>query len=307
MHRIALAVLVASTSLAAANKPTGLVVTDTDLQVQMAYSHKQSPGGINKTVVQTVSFWLWGKSDGTDKLAVTLYEGSKKLKTITCPTPEISEDDGMSRADCNVEGVQFAPGAHSVEIALRSAETQKTRPLRTFTFSVFNSKQNGLDVEKAWYIDYDQRVGEHFGYWDETLHVKSWVKLAGKPDSSPGKMKCKANGKPVTEDSFTTLGQGQDQFDASGKTEFWQGYIGGTVSVQKDKAAAGKWECNMIFDGKVVRTFKFELDDKKNFIASSAQKDGKLVHPSTYLPDTVIPPGVDAKYTKSTKWWGKAI
>ena len=307
MHRIALAVLVASTSLAAADKPAGLVVTDTDLDVQMSGSHKQSPGGINKTVVNSVRFWLWGKSDGTDKLSVTLYEGKKKLKTISCAMPEITEDDGMGRPDCKVEGVQFAPGPHSIEIALRSAETQKTTPLRTFTFNVFNSKNNGLDVDKVWYIDYDQRVGEHFGYWDETLHLKSWVKLSPKPDSTPGKMKCKANGKPVNEDSLTVLGQGQEQFDPSGKIAIWQGFVGGMVQVTKDKAAAGKWECNMIFNGKVLRTFKFELDDKKNFVASPAQKDGKLVHPSTYLPDTVIPSGVDAKYTKSTKWWGKSI
>lgn len=291
-----------ATSARAGTKPgPGLYIVDRELGIIFNRSDKTSPGGIGKTRVSSASFKMWGAADGSDKFQLTWKSGNKVVGTTSCKVPETEGDTDVSDINCEVGDVAkilLGAGTHHLDIGLRSAETGKVKPLASFTFGLVSWNYNGYPTEKEWGMDYDARLGEHYAELTEdgALTLHSWVKFSPTVDRAEGKVKCTANGQAVkTTTSQTTLHREHTQHDPTGKKEVIYGDLEALFVVDRKGMPTGSWSCNAMFDGKLMRVFKFEVDAKHQIVVSPAQSSGKLVHPWVAIPATEMPAGADAK------------
>lgn len=284
----------------AGNKPgKGVYILDQDIDMTLSRSHKSSPGGIGKVQVGSVSFRMWGPSDGTDKFQLTWKAGKKVVGTTTCRMPETEEDTDINQINCDVESskILLAAGANQLDIAVKSAETGKVKLVTSVPFGLVSWNYNGYPTEKEWGMDYDSRLGLHYANWSEgALNLHSWVKFSPTVDRAPGKVKCTANGQAVTpQQSQTTLHRVHDQRDPKTNKEVIYGELEAMFAIDPKDAPVGPWACTALFNGKAMRVFKFELDANHQIVVSPEQANGKIVHPFTVIPKTEMPANADAK------------
>lgn len=300
------------------NKPDGTVIVDSSIQLTAERVQNNSGKEIGAKPNRFV-FWLWGKAGSEDKIVVTWKKGGKKIGKLTeCPVPDISEEqrgnnwDDQGQVQCQVkdEVVFPGPGTYSADIGLRSTETQKVTPLRTITFNLHSYPAGGNAT--GWYVDRDGALKENFAYWkpdEESLVLRTWTKQ--KPGWHPGdgKVKCTVDGKPAAQVGTVNPSDSFEYTDAKDKGASWVQLEGTFFNNEREKEKAwvpGKYECKMLAAGKVLRTFRFELE-KSLKIAVSPQQAG-IASRSTYLPDVDIPAGVDAPFdAKALPFYGKAL
>jgi hypothetical protein len=309
-----------------ANKPDGVSIVDSNIQIKLTRATNNNGAEIGAT--PTISFSLWGKAGSEDKIIVTWKRGAQKIgKPTMCDVPDISDEyrsgsyDDQGEVQCEAkkdEALFPAPGVYSAEIGLRSTETQKTKPLRTLTFTVKSYAYMG-NKEHGFYADRDGLLKEHFAYWDpesDTLALRSWVKQAPEWEiGESGKLKCTVNGKDLSMTGNVYESSHFEYKDSKDKGARWSQLEGKFYNAPRDgkdkskKWEPGKYECKMLAGGKVVRIFRFELE-KDLKIAVSPQQSGKggIVSRSTFLPSVEISGGADTAYDKNAlPFWGKSV
>jgi len=300
------------------NKPgDGTVIIDTSIQLTAERVQNNNGKEIGAKPNRFV-FWLWGKAGSEDKIVVTWKRGGKKIgKPTECPVPDVTEEqrgdnwDDLGQVQCDVkdEVVFPGPGVYSADIGLRSTETQKITPLRTLTFNLQSYPTTGNST--GWYVDRDGALKENFAYWkpdSELLVLRTWTKQ--KPGWHPGegKVKCTVDGKPATQVGGVSSSDSFEYSDTKDKGASWVQLEGTFYNNEREKQGwvPGKYECKMLVAGKVLRTFRFELE-KNLKIAVSPQQAG-IVSRSTYLPNVDIPAGADAPFdAKALPFYGKSL
>lgn len=255
-------------------------------------------------------------------MVVRWLSGKKALGTTECDAPEINEQydkyggtyRDQGKVECEVpEGkiIFKQPGLATAEVSYRSAETQKVTPLRKISFLVKKYVSSpGKPPSQSYYVNRDAKLAETFVYWEEDyLRLRSWTKQPTSNYNVQGSVKCTVNGKPWAADSRVESGGGFSlrEYDKAGKkstdTE-WAKLIG-NIWVKRDsgKYQPGNYECKLLGSGRLLRTFRFALDNQLRVLPSAEQsppKPGALATNATYIPDVTLAPGADAPYDKKS-------
>jgi hypothetical protein len=318
------------------NKPAdGPYISDTGVDLDFVNTSEGTTHGSGKklykessreTRPQAVAFYVWGKVDSTSSFVLTFKAGGKKkLGSFGCAAPDHGDESGRTQVRCESdEGKSLSDrfdlamglGMHALEIGLKDAESGKVKSLRTIAFKLASAPAPDKG-RTTWFVDRDHQIGEHMGMWTSSseLVLLSWVKN-DKPNAwAKGESniaRCTKNGKPYVMQNVAYAGyvssQDGKQIQTRDEKIFEWTRLTVTIGVDRDKAA-GTWECKAFAGGKLWRTFKFVIGADGR-IAKSA-KQSKIVAPSVYLPETVMPPGADATYDKAAfktrGFWGKPV
>jgi hypothetical protein len=301
----------------------GLYVVDTTLAVDVSRTRDDHGKDVGWSPSR-LAFSLWGKTDSSDKLVVTWLDGKKALGKTECPLRDIDEkvdyagrygDQQEIHCDVKEGSIVYAkPGVASATIALRSTETQKETTLRTIRFDVVKYADGpGKKPDPGFYVDRDYRLAENFAYWlanngkgtsDAALTVRTWTKQDDDVKSDGGKLKCTVDGAAVESDSYTASQNSftVEPYIAGKQKKIVWAEVTGTLYAKRDDAAykPGKWECKLLVDGKLLRTFRFELDKNLAVIAGDeqAKQPGAIAGKSVYLRDVTMPANADIAYDK---------
>jgi hypothetical protein len=302
----------------------GLFVVDTTLAIDPDVV-RDSKGRAAGWAPRRLSFMVWGKADSSDKIVVTWLDGKKTVGTTECSIPQITEevdfhgrylDQGEVRCDSDESKIKYAGGGvFGAAIALRDTETQKLTPLRTIKFKVVKYNASpGKTPEQRYYVDRDYRLAENFVYWNASGHkgddsaeltVRTWTKQAGELNADDGKLKCTVDGAAVALDSYTysTDGFTVEQYNGNKAHKTSWTAVAGTFKAERgnDGYKPGKWECKMLVAGKLLRTFKFELDSSLAVVVANPEQTkqaGALAVKAVFAPGTDVPADADASYDK---------
>ncbi len=298
-----------------AQRPQGAgpFVTDTGIELTFGAKRKGTSYGsakwdFAKGEPSDVRFFLWGKSSSSDRIVLSFKVGGKTI-TKECPAPDIADTyDTNARSYDDREQVRctrldenhdlaMAEGLNAFDISYKSAENGTTTKLRTVSFKLASAVVPHDPDSREWFVDGDSRIGENFAMWlgSDALTLFSYAKLAAVP-SAAGSLKCTVDGKEYAPSNGIA---GYVSFNESwrgGENKTWV-KLTATMIGSHDKLAAGKYECKALAEGKLLRVFKFELDAERNIV--KAPQQSQIVAPSTLIPDTTIPAGVDLAYDKA--------
>ncbi len=326
---IALAQFQASTPNAATNearalKPgPGLYVVDTSLRLEASRAEKTNKKGESVEAgwhPTRLEFTLWGKVDSADVLVVTWKDGAKTVGTSECQTPDVPDtldrfqwmDQGQVSCLTDEKSKIVYPrtGTYGAEIALKS--TTRTTLLRKISFTVKAVVgQSGSTKVSSFYVDHDYRMRENFAYWaDGSLKLRFWLKRDGdSPPPDTGRTICTVDGAPLVIPGPPTPSDVRP--DAEGiqvtldpnanKTVEWRQMVG-IVWGDRAKFKTGSYDCQIVASGKLLRTFRFELDKTLRIVPSAEQqagRDGAIASRSTYIPDVTYGAGADIAFDKN--------
>ncbi|WP_394844323.1 hypothetical protein LZC95_45635 [Pendulispora brunnea] len=301
----------------------GLLVVDTTINLQVGSGWVADPkGGTKRSGWQPtrLKFELWGKADDAAAIVVTWKDGTKTVGTTQCAVPQITEakpdgatfpnwqDQGEVLCDIKDGAINYSKiGTYDAEIAYRAAG-KSDQLLRKINFTVRNYGSNDSEYAQIdYYVDRDYKLIENVAYWDwdgGSLHVRAITKQEG-DFNDPGKLRCTMNGQPFGTDGDVNFGQDSFSYSdgARNKKVQWTQLDGGIyVSRESGRWKPGRYECQMIFKAKVLRTLRFQLDPKLGIVAGPEQtppRPGAFASRTTFLTDVDIPAGVDAPFNRT--------
>lgn len=282
----------------------GLFVVDSTLSIRVGQGSVKDKKGISHPGGWTptrIEMDLWGKSDTADALKVNWKNGNKVVGTTDCETPEISgtSGDDQKTVYCDIkEGPVFPKvGKYDFEITYTVAG-KAPLVLRKGNFTVRNYVRG---QELLYYVDLDYKLAENVAYWDwsgSNLVVRTHTKQKSDFARSEGKLRCTVDGQPLGVDgSVQAEGAGNAQQGVDDSVTMLK-LEGAVFSNRKGgKWKPGKYECQFVMGGKIMRVARFQLAPNLAIVTSPEQTGaGAFVSRTTLLTDIDIPAGIDLPF-----------